>query len=108
MQKELKRGLNLAKLLRNYHLDFPPNGLAIFLEVSNKEGLSSTDLVEKLDMPKATVSRNLRMLGDRLGPNKAGMNLVRLEHDENDYRIRRAYLTDKGRIFLLELLKALD
>ncbi|MBG9996892.1 hypothetical protein I6F50_17780 [Pseudoalteromonas sp. NZS127_1] len=108
MQKELKRGMNLAKLLRKYHADFPPNGLAIFIEVSSSEGISSSELVEKLGMPKATVSRNLRMLSDRATPTKEGMYLVTLRHDPNDYRVRRAYLTDKGRGFLLELLKALD
>lgn len=107
MQKELKRGLKLALLLREYHSDFPPNGFAIFLHVANSEGLSSGDIIEKLKMPKATVSRNLRMLGDRVSPTREGLNLVRLEHDANDYRVRRAYLTERGKEFLRGVEEAL-
>jgi DNA-binding MarR family transcriptional regulator len=104
---ELQRGLNLTKVLRSQHSDFPPNGLAIFLSIANKEGMSSTELVELLDMPKATVSRNLRMLGDILSPNKEGMKLVKLIHDPMDYRVRRGYLTATGRVFLAKIRKAL-
>ncbi len=107
MQKELKRGLNLALMLRDYHSDFPPNGLSIFIMIASNEGLSSTEIVEKLDLPKATVSRNLRMLGDRLSPDKEGMNLVRLEHDKRDYRVRRGYLTERGQDFLQKLTDCL-
>lgn len=72
------------------------------------EGISSTELVEKLDAPKATVSRNLRMLGDRMSPTRDGMGLISLQHDPKDYRVRRAFLTDKGKVFLTELTEALD
>ncbi|MEG3764910.1 hypothetical protein [Alteromonas sp. 14N.309.X.WAT.G.H12] len=108
MRKELERGLNIASLLRKYHPDFPPNGFAVFLQIASNEGLSSTGLVERLGIPKATISRNLRMLGDRVSPHKDGLGLIKLEHDENDYRVRRAYLTDKGKRFLERVLQALQ
>jgi DNA-binding MarR family transcriptional regulator len=107
MQKQLKRILRLVPLLQTHHSDFPPNGLQIFTLVAMNEGISSTELVEKLDAPKATVSRNLRMLGDRMSPTKNGMGLVSLRHDPKDYRVRRAYITEKGQTFLDELLEAL-
>ncbi|HCG9221657.1 TPA: MarR family transcriptional regulator [Vibrio parahaemolyticus] len=71
------------------------------------EGLSAGDVVERLEIPKATVSRNLRALGDRVSPQKEGMNLIRMEHDAADYRIRRAYLTERGRAFKEEVILAL-
>ena len=108
MSKELQRGLKLSLALRKYHSDFPPNGLAIFVCIAREEGLSASDLVSKLDMPKATVSRNLRMLGDTVSPQKEGLKLVRLEHDAKDYRVRRGYLTDLGRQFLADLTEALQ
>jgi DNA-binding MarR family transcriptional regulator len=107
MLKELQRGLKLTKTLRKYHSDFPPNGLSIFMSLASSEGLSATDLIVRLDMPKATVSRNLRMLSDLISPKKTGMKLIRLEHDPDDYRVRRGYLTDLGKIFLAELVVAL-
>lgn len=107
MLKELQRGLKLTKTLRKYHSDFPPNGLSIFMSIAVSEGLSATDLIVRLDMPKATVSRNLRMLGSLVAPKKEGMKLIRLEHDPDDYRVRRGYLTDLGKIFLAELVVAL-
>ena len=108
MLKEISRGLKLTKSLREQHSDFPPNGLAIFLSIAKQEGASSTELVQRLNMPKATVSRNLRMLSDLLAPRKEGMKLVYLEHDPDDYRVRRAYLTPKGKEFLKSLIEALE
>lgn len=107
MLRELNRGLRLTKTLRKYHSDFPPNGLSIFMCIAISEGLSATDLIERLDMPKATVSRNLRMLGAQVAPNKEGMKLIRLEHDPEDYRVRRGYLTDLGKEFLKDISTAL-
>ncbi|MGZ7642493.1 MarR family transcriptional regulator [Vibrio parahaemolyticus] len=107
MRIELNRGLKLTEVLRKYHPDFPPNGLAIFFAVALDEGLSAGDVVERLEIPKATVSRNLRALGDRVSPQKEGMNLIRMEHDAADYRIRRAYLTERGRAFKEEVILAL-
>jgi DNA-binding MarR family transcriptional regulator len=49
----------------------------------------------------------LRMLGDRMSPTKDGMGLISLRHDPKDYRVRRAYITEKGQTFLDELLEAL-
>ena len=106
--KEISRGLNLTKALRDFHSDFPPNGLAIFISIAKQEGSSSTELMKRLDMPKATVSRNLRMLSDVLSPHKPGMKLIKLHHDPDDYRVRRAYLTPKGKAFLESIIKALE
>ena len=107
MLKELQRGLRLTQALRKHHADFPPNGLAIFMSIAVDEGLSASDLVERLDMPKATVSRNLRMLGSRLSAQKEGLKLLRSDNDPIDFRIRRSYLTDKGKEFLEDIVKAL-
>jgi DNA-binding MarR family transcriptional regulator len=107
MLKELQRGLELTKTLRKYHSDFPPNGLAIFLSLADTEGASCTELVERLDMPKATVSRNLRMMGPLLSPHKEGLKLIELLHDPDDYRVRRAYLTDEGKQFASDIIASL-
>jgi len=108
MLEPLQRGLKLIEALKTVHADFPPNGLAIFLSLINKEGVSCTELVEDLDMPKATVSRNLRMLGPMLSPHKEGMKLVNLIHDPDDYRVRRAYLSKEGKKFAQKIQEALS
>lgn len=105
--KELNRCLKLTEVLRKQHSDFPPNGLAIFVCIAQEEGLSASDLINKLNIPKATVSRNLRLLGETLSPTKKGMNLIKLVHDPKDYRVRRGYLTDAGRAFLEEITEAM-
>ncbi|MDP5253389.1 MULTISPECIES: MarR family winged helix-turn-helix transcriptional regulator [unclassified Vibrio] len=107
MQVELKRGLNLANVLREYIPDSTPNGFAIFIVIAQNEGLAAGDLTVKLDMPKSTISRNLRKLGERFSPQQAGLDLIKLEHDESDYRVRRAFLTDRGRQFLSKIKEAL-
>lgn len=107
MQVELNRGLKLSAVLREYIPDSTPNGLAIFIVIAQKEGLAAGELVTELDMPKSTISRNLRKLGDRFSPHQAGLDLIRLEHDESDYRVRRAYLTKRGKEFLSAIKLAL-
>ncbi len=107
MSKETQRAIKLSRTLKEFHSDFPINALAIFCCIAEEEGLSSTDLIKKLDTPKATVSRNLRLLGDRKAPNQDGLNLIQLKHDITDYRVRRAYLTEKGKDFYALIEKAL-
>ena len=107
MSRELNRGLRLMAVLKGYHPDFPPNGLAIFMAISLDDGLSGAELTTILDIPKATVSRNLRMLGCRASAGKEGLKLLELRHDEEDYRIRRAYLTPYGKQLLKEIIEAL-
>lgn len=105
--KENKRALNLTLTLKKYHSDFPPNALAIFTYISENEGISAKELTAKLGIPKATVSRNLRLLSNRQPSIKESMNLVRLESDAQDSRIKRAYLTEKGKSFQMEVIEAL-
>jgi DNA-binding MarR family transcriptional regulator len=107
MTIQINRALSLAKTLRKYHSDFPPNALAVFCALAREEGLSTSDIVNKLDLPKATVSRNMRFLSDRLSPDKKGLSFIRMEHDPSDYRIRRGYLTDTGKKFLLDFENSL-
>ncbi|EPO2258120.1 MarR family winged helix-turn-helix transcriptional regulator [Vibrio parahaemolyticus] len=107
MDTEIKRGLKLIETLKEYHHDFPPNALAIFMLVSEYAGITSGELVERVGISKASVSRNLRMMGDRISPEKEGLNLIRMEHAPEDYRVRRAYLTERGHEFLIALKRAL-
>ncbi|HHJ3231254.1 TPA: MarR family winged helix-turn-helix transcriptional regulator [Vibrio parahaemolyticus] len=108
MQAELSRGLKLSAVLREYIPDSTPNGFAIFMVVAQREGLAAGDLVDALDMPKSTISRNLKKLSDRFSPHKEGLDLIRLEHDDADYRVRRAFLTERGKEFLANITRALS
>ncbi|AFC58271.1 MarR family winged helix-turn-helix transcriptional regulator [Vibrio cholerae] len=108
MQVELSRGLKLSAVLREYIPDSTPNGFAIFMVVAQREGLAAGDLVDALDMPKSTISRNLKKLSDRFSPRQEGLDLIRLEHDNADYRVRRAFLTKRGKEFLAAITCALS
>ncbi|TAA47959.1 helix-turn-helix domain-containing protein [Corallincola spongiicola] len=91
-----KKLIKVTEILKDLHFDFPLNGIAILMEVSCEDGVSSSDISHRLGLPKATTSRNLRMLSDRLSHEKEGLRLIELRHDEKDYRVRRAYMTLKG------------
>ncbi|KAB0285654.1 MarR family transcriptional regulator [Vibrio fortis] len=79
-----------------------------YIGSNRNRSIAAGELSEKLDIPKATVSRNLRMLGKKATPTKDGIHLLDMEHTKEDYRVRVAVLTEKGEEFLAELGDALS
>jgi len=82
--------------LREEQTDFPAGAIHCLLTVMQNDGITQQGVAHKLDMPKSTCSRNMRLLSPRLGPGKEGMGLIDFRTDPMDYRVKGAYLTAKG------------
>ncbi|MFI3246464.1 MAG: hypothetical protein R3Y10_08265 [Ferrimonas sp.] len=91
---------------KNYHLDLNVNQLWAFAIVCNQEGISASELMHHTGMSKATASRALRLLADKVDPAREGYQLIELQHDPKDYRVRRAYLTPLGHQFKQALIES--
>lgn len=77
--------------------------LAVFIEVCLKEGITMYDLVDKLDLPQASISRCTKELSKyiekdpKTGERKiGGYDLIRSEPDLEERRRLVLYLTPKG------------
>ncbi len=71
--------------------------------ISKHEGMTQNQIAEKLNLRPATVAIMLRRM------EKAG--LIHRKQDENDRRIQRVYLTEKGRShceFLKEQMQRIE
>lgn len=101
---------NLMKLdnalahVRTIQSDFPASALHCLIVVMMNEGITQLEVSKKLNLPRSTTSRCMRLLSDRLEPGKAGMGLIDFRPDPNDIRFKGSYLTPKGR----ELAEALS
>lgn len=103
---ELLKISRIMSLLRDVHVDFPATAIHCLLTVMAEEGITQMEVAQRINMPKSTCSRNMRLLSPRLGPEKEGMGLIELRVDPMDYRHKGAYLTPKG-VDLREKIKEL-
>lgn len=105
-----KSNLNkLNQLLRfvRAHLgsDITVQRLLILINVYLNEGMSQNELMQLLDSTSVTaLSRNLADLSSMTSSKKLGPGLIELKVDPMNLRKKRIYLTEKGRVFLSELL----
>jgi len=70
----------------------------IFVCVAMQEGLSNMDLSQLLGVTKTRISLHFHLLCTHPRSRKVskGLNLLRTEIDEKDFRVKRFYLTNKG------------
>ncbi|WP_041075843.1 MarR family winged helix-turn-helix transcriptional regulator [Thermotoga caldifontis] len=80
-----------------------PGQPPMLMIVAKHEGVTQKRIAEELNVKPATVAIMLRRM-ERAG-------LIRREQDENDKRLQRVYLTEKGKLycdFLKEHLKSVE
>ncbi|WP_448534842.1 MarR family winged helix-turn-helix transcriptional regulator [Pseudothermotoga sp.] len=80
-----------------------PGQPPMIMIISKHEGMTQNQIAEKLNLRPATVAIMLRRM------EKAG--LIHRKQDENDRRIQRVYLTEKGRShceFLKEQMQRIE
>lgn len=94
--------------LREIQSDFPASALHCLILVIMDEGITQLDVSKKLDLPRSTTSRCMRLLSDRLEPGKEGMGLIEFRLDPSDYRFKGAFLTPKGKALAEELVKLME
>lgn len=78
---------------------FPAPLLKTLLLLAEKPGITSTEIAERLQLPKQTVSRYFIFLSKgKIG--ETGMGLITTEEDPYDTRKKISKLTTKGERFL--------
>ncbi|BDY05955.1 MULTISPECIES: hypothetical protein, partial [unclassified Ferrimonas] len=96
-QAQLTKLMDAVEIFRDVYSEIPPQTCLMFMQVCQEEGCSIKDLQERFEMSQASASRNARLLSERVHSGRQGLGLVELRIDEQDYRIKRAFLTEKGR-----------
>lgn len=96
-QSQMTKIMDCMQIFREIYSEIPPQTCLMFMQVCQKEGCSIKDLQERFEMSQASASRNARLLSSRVSSGRNGLGLVELRVDEQDYRIKRAFLTPRGR-----------
>lgn len=89
-----------AKTFALYGVDLEPHWFPVFFMVSRQDGLSISTLAQQIGQPHPAVSQIVK------GMRQAG--LVETSKDENDGRVSRVSLTDRGRQLLPRLEQCLQ
>lgn len=102
---EVKQILVLDRALRFVRSKLSPDitaqRLLILICVFLNEGLSQRELLSKLDSTSTTaLSRNLADLSQLTSQKRPGPDLLELRTDKMNLRLKRVYLTAKGRRFV--------
>ena len=79
----------LSKLMKNQNLPITPEQFSVLSHLWQKDGLQQTELALCTNRNRANVTRIIDIL-EREG-------IVERRDDENDRRVFRIYLTDKGK-----------
>lgn len=103
----------LTGALRFFRSELSPDvtaqRLLILLAVRREEGLSQKELGERLEATTPTaLSRNLADLSSFTSRKQEGPGLVELRTDPMNLRVRRVYLTQRGKRLFAALDKKLD
>ncbi|SHH37202.1 helix-turn-helix domain-containing protein [Ferrimonas marina] len=96
-QAQLNKIMEAVEIFREVYSEIPPQTCLMFMQVCQEEGCSIKELQERFEMSQASASRNARLLSERVHSGRNGLGLVELRVDEQDYRIKRAFLTERGR-----------
>lgn len=88
--------------------DITAQRLSILISVFQNEGMSQRELLKTLESTSITaLSRNLADLSTLTTKKIPGPGLLELRVDPMNLRVKRIYLTTKGRSFLKRWLKAM-
>lgn len=88
--------IKVLQLFREYENDIPTGTVLCFLKLMDSPGLTVSQAVSSLGLSKQAASRNLRNLTHRARPGKAGIDVARVQPDEEDYRVQCWYLNERG------------
>lgn len=102
---------DVAKFMKNeVYSELTMTHFQLFMEVATNEGITMSEIKERLGMLGGTLSRNMRTLGQYYGKVKGkqalrGLNLLRYEPDMHDRRALSCHLTDRGREVYQQIVK---
>jgi DNA-binding MarR family transcriptional regulator len=102
-RKALRSICGVAEQFWKLSPTMPVGEVVMFITVALNEGASLTELAALLDMKKATASRYLLDLSDKLRTGEKGYGLISRETDPAELRRNMYSLTAKGRSLVKQL-----
>ena len=99
--------LNVLETLRKVDSEFPLQYSICLAQISMQEGMSLTELANKMDLGLSTVSRIVGALS-KYRQNGNPYGLIELKISPEERRKKAIFLTDKGRDVLAQIYKALE
>lgn len=80
------------------------------IEISEREGLTGSELGEIMGLSQSAMSRTLLYLsGDvRTTNRKAGLGFIEMRRDPDDRRYYRAYMTERGKKVIRAMTEAMS
>jgi len=99
----------LTELFSEIDIRFPPRTMLVFYEIArNPEGITVSQIQQRLGLPQATASRNCRALTKRKTPTAAGYDLCEVILLDDDHRSKSYRLNDKGRALIAKIESTLN
>lgn len=95
--------ISVLRRLRDRHPDMTLMQAQAFMHVAASPGITQIELSKVIEASDSAASRVIAMLTKYGSRNVAGMDLVAMELDLDDRRIRRCVLTAKGRRLMDEI-----
>jgi DNA-binding MarR family transcriptional regulator len=111
---DIKQFISGINFIRDFvHKDFAFPQLSILLIVSQEQGITQSDLAERLKIPQVTISRNVAKLGHKMKQGvkgtwkQVGYELIETRPYLYERRMNAVYLTKKGEQIIKGLKKAI-
>jgi DNA-binding MarR family transcriptional regulator len=93
---------------RSLDKDIPGQAVVTFLVVAQKPGISSKELLQRIGVSQASISRNLALLGEWDRHGNPGLQLVDLIEDPVDRRNKIAFLTPRGKALVGKIANIME
>lgn len=107
-RQKLYRSFALLRSVRLHMGDVPLQVAEVFFAVAIEEGLSQRELMERLDISKASISRIISTLGEWTWRRTKGPGLLETYEDPYERRKKPVRLTSKGRKLADDILHSAE
>lgn len=104
---KISRALLLVEEFRKIDPEMQMQAAAAFLLISQQPGITVREVGTRLGVASSSASRNVALLSKENRRGEPGPHLIDYDDDPLDRRIRRLYLTPKGKRFLDSILSYL-
>lgn len=105
---KLRQFASAVSTFRELDADIPAATLHVFLVVAANPGISSKQLLQRVQGSQSAVSRHLAALGEYSWKGGPGLDLIETVEDPLDRRNKISFLKPKGKQLALKLIVILD
>ena len=106
--RSLRKAIRIFEEFKRLDPEMPLQQMITLLQVAAYEGISLSELAEKVGNATSSTSRNVGILGEYGRGKSPGLNVVKAVTDLADRRKQLVYLTPKGEEFINRLLHLVD